>query len=237
MIDLSTFTGAATIELGVNDVAVNAASLAISPDGKRLYIGHHEGVSEVDTVTRTVTRTLTSGSGFTHSGLAASPDGRFLYSATGNDVVRFALSTGESKSTRVGGVHEVHVSPDGSRVYVREDKRLRLLDADSFDVQHQRNDLHRNAKLAVHPDGTRLFLTQGHTMNATTLEWSDEFTHASRVEEEPVRIALSPDGTQSCTSSALKAVVTKTEGDDDPLVTDLPGNSYASAIAVATPIG
>ncbi|MFJ4685337.1 hypothetical protein [Streptomyces sp. NPDC088789] len=35
VIDLSTFTVAATIELGVNDVAVNAASLAISPNGRR----------------------------------------------------------------------------------------------------------------------------------------------------------------------------------------------------------
>ncbi|MFJ5198048.1 hypothetical protein ACIQCQ_39305 [Streptomyces sp. NPDC088394] len=66
---------------------------------------------------------------------------------------------------------------------------------------------------------------------------SDEFVHAGRVEEEPVRIALSPDGTQSCPPSALAAVVAKTEGDDEPLVTDLPGDPYASAIVVATLIG
>jgi len=108
--------------------------MAVSPDGKHLYVGTDAGVDVVDTAAGAVAAVIPT-YGEQVSGVAVSPDGKFVYAnlltqdldttpysvavvdTTLNTVVgNVALPSGENHGVPFG----IAVSPDGKAVYVSE---------------------------------------------------------------------------------------------------------------------
>jgi YVTN family beta-propeller protein len=99
--------------------------LAVTPDGKKVYVGDNQGVSVIDTATNMVATTIGLPDGQTASGVAVSPDGSTVYaaglSAANIGIVSIIITATDMVATtiEVGNDPEgVAVSPDGSAVYV-----------------------------------------------------------------------------------------------------------------------
>jgi YVTN family beta-propeller protein len=104
------------------EVGKRPKAIAISPDGKTLYVSNEasDAVTELDANTLTPRRTLTTGWG--PAGLVTDRAGTTLYvtNTLGNDVSLIDLGTGlEKKRLPAGRFPEyVALARDGSRVYV-----------------------------------------------------------------------------------------------------------------------
>ncbi|HET6501381.1 MAG TPA: alkaline phosphatase family protein [Amycolatopsis sp.] len=95
-------------------------SVAVSPDGSRLFVGCYDGLSIVDTGTRSVrTRLAQAGRA---NGIAVSPDGKTLYAATPwDDTVVVVDTTSDKVVARIGAGKapwNVVFRPDGAFAYV-----------------------------------------------------------------------------------------------------------------------
>ncbi|MEI5100227.1 YncE family protein [Streptomyces sp. PmtG] len=237
VIDLDTFTVSASIDIPGVSVTMG---LAVSPDGKHLYVGHREGVAEIDAVSRTVTRTLSNPAGFAPSRLVVSPDGRFLYGFSGR-AGRFDLAGGEwTLSENLPPTRALAVSPDGKRLYLCDGKwTIRLLDAATLAVTATINDGVRRHTAAVHPDG-RLFIAgaSSEVRDGSSLEHiKGRFSVPPAYDDNMVRIALSPDGARICTASAEFRVSPSDASAGEVRGGELPNDEVAVAIIVAAPIG
>jgi fibronectin-binding autotransporter adhesin len=121
-------TFARTISTNVNSGS-NPRSLAISPDGTRLYVAMQSSGADlgrvfvIDTSTDAVLATiLPSGAGPQLVGMAASPDGSRAYATDFDNSALMVIDTSSNTlltTVTVGaGPQGVAVSPDSSRVYV-----------------------------------------------------------------------------------------------------------------------
>jgi YVTN family beta-propeller protein len=106
----------ATVEVGLGGVAV-------TPDGKFVYVanGGSNNVSVIDTAINTVTATVAVGLG--PQGVAVTPDGKFVYVANkGSSTVSVIAAASNTVTATVGvehsAEHKVAVSSDGRFVYV-----------------------------------------------------------------------------------------------------------------------
>jgi YVTN family beta-propeller protein len=115
-------------------IAPGALSVAITPDGKKLYVANSssDSVSVIDTSANMVVKTITVGFGTHPTDVSVAADGHFVYASnsqdnttsvidTTTDNVSRMLSTG-SVATRVAVLRQcsqgVVGSRDGSKVYV-----------------------------------------------------------------------------------------------------------------------
>ncbi|MFF8784520.1 WD40 repeat domain-containing protein [Streptomyces sp. NPDC015125] len=238
VIDLDTLAVTASIDVPGGD----PGALAIAPDGKCLYVANDEGVAEVDTATRTVQRTFTSGGSSQFYSVAVSADSRFLYAVGRDRIVRFDLGTGESTSnTELSEVGSVLVSPDGNRLYAAAPgKALYLLDASALTVAHTLEGWPEWGQEALSPDGKRLFVTdpgsdddRGAMVDTASREGVADFVQAPAGRQNLVPVALSPDGTVVCTAHR-KAVTAGIDTDSKAYSDELPGE--AVAITTAAPL-
>lgn len=237
IIDLDTLAVTGSIDVSED----RGYALAVTPDGKHLYIAHDEGVAEVDTATRTVERTLTNGDSSAVYGLALAADSRFLYGVGDNRLVRFDLTTGESKSgPELRDVFSVVVSPDGNHLYATvPGKALHLLDASELTVTHTLEGWPEAGQEALSPDGKRLFVTDpgsdgdlGGVMDTALREGVADFAQAPAGRQDLVPLALSPDSKTVCTAHR-KAVTAGIDTDSAAYSDELPGKAVAITVATA----
>lgn len=109
-------------------VGSNPHSVAVTPDGKHVYVANlgSSSVSAIDTISKTVSATVSLEAGVAPFGLAVTPDGKHVYVAnTGSfgvspSVLVIDTATNTVAATvPVGGYpFEVSVTPDGKHVYV-----------------------------------------------------------------------------------------------------------------------
>jgi YVTN family beta-propeller protein len=128
-------TATSTLAATIPNVGISPTWLAISPDGTRLYVSsigaglHASGnpVSVIDTVTNTVTSTITLPGNPATEGVAVSRDGTRLYVANSNGSGFFLTAVNTANNAVVANINlglantqvaSVLVSPDGTHVYV-----------------------------------------------------------------------------------------------------------------------
>ncbi|WP_454786384.1 Ig-like domain-containing protein [Mycobacterium antarcticum] len=158
VIDTATNTVTGSVSVG------SPGGLAVSPDGKLLYVTNFDDdtVSVIDTRTSTILDTITVGTFPTE--LAVSPDGGRLYVInqlgytvsvidTTTATVTVTIPVG---STRVA----VAVSPDGSLLYVTsfDDDTVSVIDTATNSVIRVIPVGSRPAAVAVNADGTQVFV-------------------------------------------------------------------------------
>lgn len=138
-------------------------ALAISPDGKTLYVAGNSAVTVVDTATRQIVGDPIPVGSY-DGGLAVSPDGRLLFAAnrSGNTVSIVDTET----RTIVGNLAVsspagLTLSPDSKSLYVASGSGVAVIDIATKAVVRNIETGSSGDEVAVSPDGTKLYVTNG----------------------------------------------------------------------------
>jgi YVTN family beta-propeller protein len=112
-------------------VGIQPYGVAATPDGRYVYINNHANISVISATTNTLVQTipLQAPSDNNHflDAIAASPDGKFVYSAQGNfsgpdgnflNVISTATNSVVASIPVGEGAQGLAVTPDGKYVYV-----------------------------------------------------------------------------------------------------------------------
>lgn len=179
--------------------------VAVTPDGKKLYIantGQYE-VLVADPVTGTA-RPVRVGP-FPRD-VAVSPDGRTVYATvTGGDTgaggsaVVAVIDTATDQVTRqirVGTApQQVVFSPDGTRAYVTYDRGVSVIDVAGGRMVRSVRASGRPQGIAVGPDGRSLYVAEPRAGRVSVLDAaSGKVRGRIRLRDQPWAVDLTPDG-------------------------------------------
>lgn len=201
-----------TIPLGTGQPAPQAPNpqgIAISPDGRVLYVANnYDGgaVTILDIATGQPAASVAMGAGAVPTGVAASPDGNKAYLAfAGPDVIevfdlpsKSVIATIPTGATPAG----VAVSPDGGKIYVANElgNSVSVIDASTNLVTATLFPPGFSTPLgiAISPDGSRVYLVNRGNNTVSVVRTADFGMDATiAVGAGPVGIAISPDGKQA----------------------------------------
>jgi YVTN family beta-propeller protein len=159
VLDTATTTVVATVPVGTGP-----AGVAVTPDGTRVYVNNNQSnnVSVIDTATNTVVATVPVGNGPYY--VAITPDGTRAYvtNLNSSDVSVIDTATNTVVAT-VGGAFfpsDAVATPDGTRVYVASAGIMGVIDTATNTLTTFSG---AYSYLALSPDGTRLYGTNGDT--------------------------------------------------------------------------
>ncbi|MGB9926845.1 MAG: PKD domain-containing protein [Methanosarcina sp.] len=190
----------ATIDIGYK---YGPCGIAVTPDGKKLFVADRDinGVSVIDTATNTVTATISVGIG--PLGVAASPDGKKVYVANrySNDISVIDTDTNTVISTvKVGlGPCGVAVNQAGTKIYVAncESNAVSVIDATTNTVAATIPVGKWPMGIALSPDGTKAYVTNERSNNVSVLDTTtNNVVTAVTVGKSPYGLAVTPDGTE-----------------------------------------
>ncbi len=185
-------------------LAGNPQGLALSPDGRLLFLANHVdggAVYVLDVAARQVVASETMGAGARPTALAVSPDGLTAYLAfSGADVVRiFAIPT-RSITATIGveaGPTALDVAPDGLKVYVANNlgNSVSLIDTATRQVQATWPSFAAPVSLAVSPDGSRVYVVNQGSGSVSVVRTADAGREATTpAGTGPAGLVISPDG-------------------------------------------
>jgi YVTN family beta-propeller protein len=251
---------------GFAPTAVRAHTLAISPDGHRLYVSvlgpteELEVIDGIDTQTNAVLTTIPVRIPIgLHAPLALSPDGSVLYAESDiGTVTLYAIDVASGKLVatvplgrfgETGGIGDLAVSQDGSRVYaLGGDSRTSLSVVSVVDAATQKTVAAIpvfGASEALTPDGKKLYVTGGYSggtgMGVVSVidTATNHLTATVNVQPLPWGAAVSPGSrrvyvTHIAYNSAVVDVINAVTDELDKTVS-LPGG--ASLAPVVSPDG
>ncbi|MGY2119317.1 beta-propeller fold lactonase family protein [Nocardia gipuzkoensis] len=178
------------------------SALAVSPDGRRIYVGNWKRptVSVIDTATNVVTALISVPQ--EPKGLAVSADGAYLYVASSDAVSAIATASNTTIGSAIADSGTVSravvVSRDGARLYVADGLRptVTVRDARTRDTTAtiplgSANDA--IDAIALTPDGRHLFAAK-HGQIAMIDTTTATVTARTAIDEMPELISASPDG-------------------------------------------
>ncbi|HTE40463.1 MAG TPA: beta-propeller fold lactonase family protein [Steroidobacteraceae bacterium] len=206
VVDLKTLRLVRTIR-GVSD----PEQLALSADGKRLYIASEDTgmlrVIEVGTERVLVTMPV----GEEPEGVTISPDGRFIYVTSEEDAQVSVVSTETNrliKQIKVGARPRFTVfSSNGARAYIsgESDASVSVVDTKTLAVVHTLKLAGENVRpmgLVLSPDDKTLFVATGRGGTLTAIDTQTyKIGRAVSVGPRPWNIDISPDGKRIYTAN------------------------------------
>ena len=248
-----TNTGARTIsviDLSTNSVVASPAvqgapiRLAITPDGKRVYITSRETaggsfVSVLDTANNRVIDTVANVTDFFISGIAISRDGKHAYVAnSGNDHAIKVLdiaTNGVVAEIPMDLSIDIAVTPDGQHAYATSFEGVTVIDTTTNTVVTsiavaKGSSSTTGRGIAFSPGGKKAYLTSGGLDKISVIDDVTKNVVATVVVgTDPVGVAITPDG--------RRAYVTN-HGSGDVSVIDTGNNRELTRITVgAEPFG
>ena len=196
VIDASTNKVIATIMAGGGDY------LAISPDGKYLYIESSNGnIIVINTTTNSIVATIATKG---NSGMAVSPDGKYLYVAGQNTPSSNLLTVINTQSNTVlttipvGVAPEgVAITPDGKQVYVANynSNSVTVINALTNTVTQGIAVGHLPADIVISKDGSTAYVVNYNSDNVSVINTVTNIVVDSiAVGSGPFGMALTPDG-------------------------------------------
>ena len=196
---------------GVISVGQRPSSVAITPDGRRVYVtnagsGTIAGttVSVIDALTSSVIATVPVGSD--PSGLTITPDGARAYVANGAANSVSVIDTGSNTVTATISVGRepvgVAISADGRRAYVPNagsgavaGTTVSVIDTDSNTVTATIPVGTGPSGVAVTRDGGRGYVTNGAANSVSVINLvTRKTTRTIPVGPDPIAVAITPDG-------------------------------------------
>lgn len=221
----------ATISVGFG-VDLGPIAAAVTPDGSRAYVAspRTNTVSVIDTATNMVIAAVTVGN--YPSAVAISPDGSWVYVVNqGSDSVSVIdVASGKVVLTVPVGKSPagVAVNADG-RVYVTSSgsDSVSVIYTQLFPSQVVSTKIGMGASsfgVAVHPDGTRVYVTHIVTSSVSVIDTTkNAVVQSVKVGNVPWGVAVHPAGTRVYVTNA---------GDDNISVIDTASNANIETIAV-----
>ncbi|KNB50516.1 phospholipase C [Streptomyces caatingaensis] len=206
------------------DAGINPYGIARTPDGRKLYITNSGAadVSVLDTAQGRIVSTVTVGL-YPH-GIAVSPDGAYAYVAdTGPDgpggstsvsVIRTATDKVTATWHTGPGPRAVALAPDGRTLYVACADGLFVVDTGHGAVRTRHPGQARAGGLAVHPDGSRVYVANTWDDTLSVLDARGGGVRAAlRVGRNPWQVVPAPDGGRVYVTSANDDTVTAVDAD------------------------
>jgi YVTN family beta-propeller protein len=188
------------------DIPGEAHSLAMSPRGDRVYVTNTaQSVFEVDVATRTIVRTITTGSGPWGIAFRTTAADSLMYvtARNGGSITEVNMRTGGVLRTIgvTGRPHGIAISPNGSTLYVADDSNGEVLYVDRVSGTTTRRVTAPGAfGIAIAPDGNTLYVTTNSGYILVVDVASATVTKQVSTEGQPRQILSLPDG-----NSALAA--------------------------------
>lgn len=112
------------------------AQVAMSPDGRQLYVKANGKLVALDTTTNRVARKIDSPINYRDTMMVLSPTGRYLYTLESYraEIKVIDLYSGDVVAERSGGPRPTggQFAPDGRRFYVRSETNVAIYDTDGF---------------------------------------------------------------------------------------------------------
>lgn len=203
----------------ITNVGVAPLGLAITPDGKTLYVADQiHAVFIIDTTSNTITGSIPVTAGFPDS-LAVTPDGKRLY--VGLEVANAVTVIDTTTNTVVGplisigtGPFRMAITPDGTQLYVAGSAKTVAISTATNTVSASISFDGIDFRLAITPDGSQVYvsgLTGGNVGVIATA--TNTLTTTIPVGTFPTGIAVTPDGTDvyvTLRSSSTASVIDTT---------------------------
>jgi YVTN family beta-propeller protein len=222
--------------------------LAVSSDGKRLYIASEDTGSAIvlDAVTGKTLANLAVGG--EPEGVTLSPNGRFVYVSSEEDHKITVIDTTTSKQVATFNVGQrprfTEFSDDGSLAFVsaENDGTITVADARTHKVLRTiklAGELTRPVGMAISHDGKRLYTVTGRAKNLLSVEIATgKVLGTVEVGARPWGVAISPDGATLFTANGSSNDVTVVDAASMKVVSKIPaGDSPWGLIVVPTPSG
>jgi YVTN family beta-propeller protein len=207
VIDTATNTPVTTIPVGSGPYGV-----AVTPDGKYVYVAYHDSfpanVSVIDTATNTVVATI--GAGSHPFGVAISPDGKTAYVANESDNSVSVINTATYAVATIppvaglspfGNPIGVAVTPDGKYVYVTNDvstsSNVSVIDTATNTVVATVPVGSGPVGIAIAPDGKYAYVANSVSDNISVINTATNTvvaTVALGAGNTPFWLAITPDG-------------------------------------------
>ena len=194
VIDTATNKVTATVKVGYLPYGV-----AVSSDGKKVYVTDDGGVSVIDTTTNTVTATVPVGSKPT--GIAVNPNGNKVYVTNYGDGTVSVIDTATNTVTDIitvgNGPFGVAVNPAGTKVYVANflSNTVSVIDTTKNKVTATVNIGYGSYGIAVTPDGKKVYVTMSYAVLVIDAA-TNTATDTVPVEGGAEGVAVNPAGTK-----------------------------------------
>ncbi len=226
------------------------SNLTVSPDGSRVYVSNpedttHRTVTVLDAAAGTVAATILL-NGYPR-GIAVSPDGRRAYVADLEqqdvivlDTVQAAVLSTIPLALDGDNAQRVVVSPDGRQLYAASGGALTVIDTAGGTVTATHTLGWSISGLAVHPDGSRVYVTWPRPQETGSryeliafdptrgvIDWSVP------VGDSPFGVAISPDGSRVYVTMQSADTVTVVDTATRALVTTVPVGTNPMGVAVS----
>jgi YVTN family beta-propeller protein len=208
--------------------ALNPQGLAISPDGRHLFVSENRdggAVAVIDIGAKTTVASFALGAGFMPLGITVHPDGQRAYfafadtTASGGDVVRVfdvvtmtPTGTGIPVGARPTGLG---VTPDGAKLYVSNNggNSVSVIETVTNTVMTTVGVGLAPAGLAMSPDQSQVYVVNNGSSNVSVINVAlDNFVGTVNVGASPEGIAITPDGQRAYVTSAASNTVTEIGG-------------------------
>ncbi|AKB36719.1 Cell surface protein [Methanosarcina siciliae C2J] len=178
--------------------------VAVTQDGKKVYVTNYYNISVIDATKNKVTATIPVGN--YPCGVAVSPDGKRIYvpnpvfgNPSNNTILIINTATNEVEATVLVGAFPfgVAVTLDGKKVYVTNlhDKTVSVIDTSTNTViaTIPVGDYPRG--VAISPDGKRVYVTNSGSSSVSIINTdANTVTATVPVGNWPKSIAVTPDG-------------------------------------------
>jgi len=190
---ISTITDTVTATVNVGS---NPCGVAVTPDGKKVYVTGGGNVSIIDTATNNVIATVPVRSDCI--GVAVSPDGKKVYATGGGNVSIIDTETNKVTATVPArwAPNGIAVNPTGRRIYVTNDNsNVSIIDTVTNTVIAAVNVGDSLTGVAVTPDGKKVYVAKYNRNIIFEIDaLSNKVTAKVLVGNGPQGVAVTPDG-------------------------------------------
>jgi YVTN family beta-propeller protein len=222
-------------------VGENPHGIAVTPDGKKLYVTNSDDntVSEIDATTNTVIDTV--GVGKYPFGVVVTPDGKKIYVASnvGGTVSVINIATDTVESTlNVGSGLGVAIASDGAKVYIANEQSgtISIIDTATDTVSAKVKVEGGPYNVAVTPDGTKAYVANG--VNVCVVDMNKNIvTTTIKAGESPYGVAVTPDGTKAYVTDLFDNNISVIDTTTDTITTNFDVGSQSGNPSLGQFIG